>query len=126
MGWMPAAQDQPSWASPVLFTIFAILWLGIFSWFARRLTFDFDLVRHKLRWSQWSLFGKKSGVISFTAIRRATVEETGDHEGGLEYRPVLLTHNGTFPLLNYSTSGFFAKSRFNRIVTAINAAPRLP
>ena len=121
-GQIPAGKDQPIWAFPLFAAVFALIWLAVFSWFVKRLTYDFDLVRHELHWNQWSLFGKKSGLIPFASIRRATVETSEFVEGGLANCPVLLTRDGTFPLLNYSTNGLFAKWRFQHVVTAINAA----
>ena len=118
VGQVPAGTNQPGWANPLFALLFSLFWLGTFSWLVRRLTFDFDLVRRELRWNQWSVFGTKSGVMPFAEIRRATIE-SGKSKGSLTYRPVLLTRHGTFPLLNYSTSGFFAKRRFEHIVTAI-------
>lgn len=111
---------QPGWGLPLFVATFALVWLAIFSSFVRKLTFAFDLVQQELRWDQWSLWGKKSGEIPFGRIRYATLDE-GYSDSRLVFRPMLLTRDGPFPLLNYSTNGFFARRRFERIVAAINA-----
>jgi hypothetical protein len=120
-GQIPTTNGQPGWGLPLFAAILALVWLVIPSWFVRKLTFDFDLVQKELRWYQWSLWGKKSGAIPFREIRHATLDESYS-DSGLMFRPVLLTLDGRFPLLNYSTNGFFTRRRFERIVVAINAA----
>jgi hypothetical protein len=69
--------------------------------------YRFDRAQRQLHWGKASLLTKRSGTISFDAIRAAVAQPRMDDDNPrtrrLSYRPVLLTMDGEMPLSNSSS-----------------------
>ena len=122
----PPTKGQQPWFGAAVFVGIALVWGGGVSFFAKRVTYDFDLVRRQLHWRRRSIYGTKEGLMPFDDIKCAWVEairSSDDDVGGTwMYCPALSTTHGKFPLLNFSTGGSYAGQQFQRLADAINAA----
>ena len=98
--------------------ISGLLSFAVAAAFTKRCEFDFDLVAKKLTWRHRGLFTNAGGVVPFEQIRSAAVESSSDNDGGLTYRVILRTRDGTIPLTESYNGNRDIVDRFRSAIVA--------
>ena len=84
-------------------------------------TFHFNIGERTLYWKRWGLFGRKSGDVPFSGIRKVVIE-TSYQRFTTTYRLALATSSGGIPMTRYFSGGEQYKKELESIAELIDGA----